>query len=81
MDHDLPVAPQPTLNLPGAPSLFQSQGEYVVMTTEADQDPLSDIHPVTGELERVRTIPQVGLYRDVTLSDLTNETYLSNLSL
>lgn len=70
MNHNLPAAPQLRLNLPGAPSLLQSQGKPVVVATEADQDPQSHVHSVTGELERVSAVSQVGTHWDVTVTDL-----------
>lgn len=73
VDHDLPVAPQLGLDLPRAPALLQPQGEQVVMAAEADQDPLADVQPLTGEPQGDGAVAEVGANREVTLHDLKEE--------
>lgn len=70
MNHDLPAAPQPGLDLPRAPALLQPQGEQVVIATEADQDPLPDVNPLAGEPQGMGTVAEVGTNREVTLCEL-----------
>ena len=73
VNHDLPVAPQPGPDLPRAAALLQLQGEQVVLTTEPDQDPLPNVHPLAGEPQGVGAVAEVGPNREVTLHNLREE--------
>lgn len=68
------MAPQPGLDLPGAPTLLQLEGEKVVVATEADQEPLADVEPVPGEPQRVGAVAEVSTDGEVTLADLGGQT-------
>lgn len=70
MNHQLPAAPHSGLDLPGAPALLQAQREQVVMATEADQDPLTDVDPVSGEPQGAGAVAQVCANGEVTLGEL-----------
>lgn len=70
VNHDLPAAPQPGPDLPRASALLQLQGEQVVLTTQPDQDPLPDVHPLAGEPQGVGAVAEVGPNREVTLHNL-----------
>ena len=73
VDHDLPAAPQPRLDLPRPSALLQPQGEHVVMATEADQDPLPDVDPLTEQPQGAGAVTEVGPNGEVTLCDLRDE--------
>lgn len=70
VNHDLPVAPQPGLDLPRAAASLQPQDEQVVMTTETDQDPLPDVDPLAGEPQVAGSVSEVGANREETLGEL-----------
>lgn len=78
VDHDRFSAPQSGLDLPRAPALLQPQHKQVVMTTEADQDPLPDVDPLAGEPQGVGAVSEVGANREVTLHDLREGNHLQN---
>lgn len=70
MNHELPAAAQPGLDLPRPPTLLQAQDEQIVLATEADQDPLPDVHPLAEEPQGVGPVAEVGTNREVTLLEL-----------
>lgn len=70
MNHELPAAAQPGLDLPGSPSLLQAQDEQVVLATEADQDPLPHINPLAEEPQGAGPVAEVGTDRQVTFLQL-----------
>lgn len=70
VNHDLPVAPQPGLDLPRAAASLQPQDEQVVVATETDQDPLPDVDPLAGEPQVVGSASEVGANREETLGEL-----------
>lgn len=80
VNHHLPAAPQVGLDLPGPPALFQPQGEQVVMTAEADQDPLANVDPVTREPQGAGTVTEIGSDRKVSLGELKDRGRRQNVT-
>ena len=70
MNLDLPPTPQLGPGLPQTAPPLQTQGEQVVMATESDQHPLSDVDPLPGETQGVDTVTEVSTNREQTLRDL-----------